>query len=71
MLLLLLLAFWPKYRVVFSVIQLLASKVSLASNKSRHGSQKVLPSRLIVRRCGLPTVLPSCHLAKVVLLPFF
>ena len=34
--------------VVFSVIQLLV--VSLASNKSRHGSQKVLPSCLIVRR---------------------
>ena len=34
--------------VVFSVIQL--QVVSLASNKSRHRSQKVLPSCLIVRR---------------------
>ena len=47
------------------------SKVSLASNKSHHGSQKVLPSCLIVRSWGSLTVLPSCHFAKVVLFPFF
>ena len=71
MLLLLLLAFWPKYLSCCFLRNTITSKVSLVSNKSRHGSQKVLPSCLIVHRCGLPTVLPSCHLAKVVLLPFF
>ena len=63
--------YWPFGQSISQVCCFLrnttTSKVSLASNKSRHGSQKVLPSCLIVRRWGLP----SCHFAKVVLLTFF
>ena len=67
--------YWPFGQSISQVCCFLrnttAKKVSMASNKSRHGSQKVLPSCLIVRRWGSPTVLPSCHFAKVVLFPFF
>ena len=46
--------YWPFGQSISQVCCFLrnttTSKVSLASNKSRHGSQKVLPSCLIVRR---------------------